>query len=220
MSLATYKDFCIDAVDAHRLGEFWGAVLGLSVEHLDDGDAKLTGPTPQHTVWINTVPEPKTVKQRVHVDVWLDAVSDAEALGATVVYELPGWTTLQDPEGGELCVFTSDASTTTPRHIELNVDTGPDPVPIAQWWATAFGGELHHADDYSYVDAIHGCPFRSIAFGPVPEPKTVKNRIHMDVYGEVPALVAAGATVVAELPNWTVMADPEGNEFCAFAAPS
>jgi len=187
------------------------------VEHLADGDAKLTGPTPQHTVWINTVPEPKTVKHRVHVDVWLDAVSDAEALGATVFAELPDWTVLQDLEGGEFCVFTSDPSNTTPRHVELNVDSGADPVPIAQWWATAFGAELHQAEDYWYVDAIPGCPFRAIAFGPVPEPKTVKNRIHVDVYGEVPALVAAGATVVAELPSWTVMADPEGNEFCVFA---
>ena len=82
MAIATYKDLCIDAVDARLLGSFWGGVLGLAVEHLDDGDAKLTGPTPQHTVWVNTVPEPKTVKHRVHLDVWLDAVSDAKDLGA------------------------------------------------------------------------------------------------------------------------------------------
>jgi hypothetical protein len=218
MPLATYKDFCIDAVDARLLGDFWGATLGLEVEHLDDGDAKLTGPTRQHTVWINTVPEAKTVKQRVHLDVWLDAVTDAKANGATVTAELPAWTVLLDPEGGEFCVFTSDPATTTPRHVELVVDTGPSARSIGEWWGEALDAKVHHDDrGYSYVDAIPRCPFKAIAFVPVPEPKTIKNRIHIDVYGVVDELVAAGATVRAELEHWRVMADPEGNEFCAFA---
>jgi hypothetical protein len=59
-------------------------------------------------------------------------------------------------------------------------------------------------------------PFESMVFDPVPEPKTVKNRIHWDVYGQVGALTSAGATVLAQLPRWTVLADPEGNEFCVF----
>jgi hypothetical protein len=125
---------------------------------------------------------------------------------------------LLDPEGGEFCVFTSDPAVTTPRHVELNIDTGPDAGPIASWWATVLGAKLHQDDrDFSYIDGIPGCPLRSIAFGPVPEPKTVKNRVHIDVFGDVTALVDAGATVIAELPHWTVMADPVGNEFCAFA---
>ena len=57
-------------------------------------------------------------------------------------------------------------------------------------------------------------------FVPVPEPKTVKNRIHWDVdTADVGQLVAAGATVLRERDDeigWTVLADPEGNEFCAF----
>ena len=59
-------------------------------------------------------------------------------------------------------------------------------------------------------------PFESLLFDPVPEPKTVKNRIHWDVYGDVDDFIAAGATVLAEQPRWTVLADPEGNEFCVF----
>jgi hypothetical protein len=57
-------------------------------------------------------------------------------------------------------------------------------------------------------------------FVPVPEPKMVKNRIHWDV--TVPAvapLVEAGAVVLREPDDdigWHVLADPEGNEFCAF----
>ncbi len=44
-----------------------------------------------------------------------------------------------------------------------------------------------------------------------------KNRVHVDVFGSVDDLVARGAVLVAELPRWTVLADPEGNEFCVFA---
>ncbi len=56
---------------------------------------------------------------------------------------------------------------------------------------------------------------------PVVEPKTVKNRVHLDVVGDSTALQAAGATLLrardAEI-GWDVLADPEGNEFCCFAA--
>lgn len=53
----------------------------------------------------------------------------------------------------------------------------------------------------------------------VPEPKRGKNRLHLDVTAadrgaEVERLVELGATVLAEADGWTVMGDPEGNEFC------
>lgn len=59
----------------------------------------------------------------------------------------------------------------------------------------------------------------------LPEPKTVKNRVHLDLHvgaerrDEVVArLTAAGGTVIGAVADhgasWTVMADPEGNEFC------
>ena len=54
----------------------------------------------------------------------------------------------------------------------------------------------------------------------MPEPKTEKNRIHVDLAtSDVRALVAAGASVIRprdEEIDWDVLADPEGNEFCAF----
>ena len=50
----------------------------------------------------------------------------------------------------------------------------------------------------------------------MPEPKTVKNRVHVDVYGNVDDLVARGASVKERQARWTVMADPEGNELCVF----
>jgi predicted enzyme related to lactoylglutathione lyase len=63
----------------------------------------------------------------------------------------------------------------------------------------------------------------SIGLQKVPEPRTGKNRAHLDWHtddrpAEVARLVALGATVLAEheMPGfgWTVLADPEGNEFC------
>jgi Glyoxalase-like domain len=40
--------------------------------------------------------------------------------------------------------------------------------------------------------------------------------VHVDVYGDVAALVDRGARVLDRRERWTVMADPEGNEFCVF----
>jgi predicted enzyme related to lactoylglutathione lyase len=55
---------------------------------------------------------------------------------------------------------------------------------------------------------------------PVPEPKTVKNRIHWDITSaDLPALLERGATVLAPptaRTPWHVAADPQGNEFCIF----
>ena len=56
---AAFKDLCLDAVDPALLGAFWGALLGLAGEVLDDGDVVLRGATPQQTIWVNAVPEPR-----------------------------------------------------------------------------------------------------------------------------------------------------------------
>jgi hypothetical protein len=55
-----------------------------------------------------------------------------------------------------------------------------------------------------------------IFFVLVPEPKTVKNRMHLDLNGSVAAVLALGATVVTEYDDYQTLADPEGNEFCVF----
>jgi hypothetical protein len=73
-----------------------------------------------------------------------------------------------------------------------------------------------------------GGPGRRILFQVVPEAKTVKNRLHLDVWvatDEVPAaverLTARGATVLHHgrqgPKTWVTMADPEANEFCVSA---
>ncbi len=56
----------------------------------------------------------------------------------------------------------------------------------------------------------------TLDFAPVPEPRTQPNRVHWDVVGLVDDLLARRATYLWEQPSWTVLADPEGNEFCVF----
>src|SRR5690242_9149539 len=67
MAMARFKDLCLDAGDPAALGAFWAAVLHRTWQAQDNGDGLLTGPTPQHTIWVNQVPEPKAVKYRVHL---------------------------------------------------------------------------------------------------------------------------------------------------------
>ncbi len=218
MAIATWQDLCVDAVDADRLGHFWAGALGLTFKGHADGDAQLDGPTPEHRVWINTVPEPVTVKQRVHLDVHAGSVDDVLALGATPAdLDSFRWKLLRDPEGGELCVFERDVVPDY-RLYEIAVDA-VDPRAVARWWADVLGATYgeNAEEGWTWVDQIPGAPFDCLTFAAVPEPKTVKNRIHWDVKtDDLALLTGAGATVLGTQPRWTVMADPEGNEFCAF----
>ncbi len=69
----------------------------------------------------------------------------------------------------------------------------------------------------------HSAPDQDVtALGPVPEPRTVKQRVHLDVSArDLAEVLDLGATVLRPQGGdirWTVMADPEGNEFCVFPA--
>jgi Glyoxalase-like domain len=224
MALARFKDLCIDAADVQKTGAFWAKALGRAWHLGEDGDGWITGPTVQHTIWVNHVPEPKTVKNRVHFDIYAQRISDLEALGSTVVQPQGGdrmWTDMADPEDGEYCAFLREELTGDLLH-GLVVDS-VDAVAQADWWGRVYGAEVvrHSGGCYATVQNVPGMPILTMDFNFVPEPKTVKNRVHWDVYvPDLPALLDAGATVLAE-PNeragWHVLADPEGNEFCAFA---
>lgn len=55
---------------------------------------------------------------------------------------------------------------------------------------------------------------------PVPEAKIVKNRMHIDIFGDTAEIIAQGARLRRARGGdieWDVLADPEGNEFCVFA---
>ncbi len=97
---------------------------------------------------------------------------------------------------------------------------------VIPFWEAALGWTAHRINDQFVAlraPADEGIGF-DILFQKVPEPKIAKNRGHIDfdaadVEGEVARLVGLGGSKVAEhgLPggfHWTVVADPEGNEFC------
>ena len=136
--------------------------------------------------------------------------------------------------------------------IQIAVDAA-DPHALARFWAAAVGYDVedHHdivaemlergfagADDTVEIDGR--LAWRDAAacrdprgtgprllFQAVPEPKTVKDRIHLDLHfpageagrdAEVARLIGLGATKLYDgqlgPQRWVTMADPEGNEFC------
>lgn len=229
MALATYKDLCIDGTDGRRLGAFWAAALGLRREDAGPTDSVLRGRTPAHTVWINQVPEAKTTKNRVHIDVHTGDLATLTAAGATVLNDTDfRWVVLADPDGQEFCAFVREQP---PEDLlyELCVDCA-DAGALAGWWAEVFGVELgkeeHEGEAWFSIPRLPGTSFDGVSFVAVPEPKAAKNRIHWDVTGSSAALIEAGARMIrpaAEDPEperrWDVLADTEGNEFCVFPAP-
>lgn len=98
-----------------------------------------------------------------------------------------------------------------------------DPERVARFWAAALGYELEEADEEGAVVVDPGGGPR-LLFIPVPEGKAVKNRVHMDLQpddsmrAEVGRLERLGARSVRLVEEdgsrFTVMHDPEGNEFC------
>ncbi|MFJ6614007.1 VOC family protein [Streptomyces sp. NPDC091289] len=96
-----------------------------------------------------------------------------------------------------------------------------DPQALAAWWAEALGVE-ETPQDYDRFVVLAATPL-VLGFQRVPEPRTVKNRVHIDFASpdrpaDVERLAKLGATVVGEQSmqggSWTVLRDPEGNEFC------
>jgi hypothetical protein len=111
------------------------------------------------------------------------------------------------------------------RLVSVVIDSA-DPASLSRWWADALGWRVSHEDeDESDVVPQPGEPGLELTFGPVPEPKLIQNRVHLDLRSGSPAeqsaiverLVAAGARRIdigqGDVP-WIVLADPEGNEFC------
>lgn len=110
------RHITVDCADAYRLAAFWAAVLDAEVSDEDaPGDPEALVETEGGTLLFVTVPEPKTLKNRVHLDIVpTDRTRDEEVarlldLGATLVadHRVPdgrGWVTLSDLEGNEFCV--------------------------------------------------------------------------------------------------------------------
>jgi predicted enzyme related to lactoylglutathione lyase len=115
------QNVAIDCADAYELARFWSRVTGRPVDpDCRPGDHETQvllaeGPV----LYFNQVPEPKTVKNRVHVCLKPLTSRDEEVerllgLGATFVADHrnpdgTGWAVLADPEGNEFCVLRSES---------------------------------------------------------------------------------------------------------------
>ncbi|ROR96597.1 hypothetical protein EDD28_1182 [Salana multivorans] len=154
-----------------------------------------------------------------------------------------------------------DRGPAAPYTVQVAIDT-TDPHALADWWAEALGWVVEPQDE-SFIRSmiaqgyateedtiVHngalvwraGAAIRHpdgldvaprLLFQPVPEPKTVKNRVHLDLRAagepatppdpaELDRLLALGARELSrgrQGPHgWVVLADPEGNEFCVSVA--
>jgi catechol 2,3-dioxygenase-like lactoylglutathione lyase family enzyme len=113
---AVLREIVIDCNDPRRVSAFWAEVLGWRPQARGDfyWMSESGGPFPGPLLVFVPVPEPKTVKDRIHIDVAPsgcnrdDEVARLEGLGATRVdigQGDPGWVVLADPEGHEFCVL-------------------------------------------------------------------------------------------------------------------
>lgn len=119
--VSVLHNVAIDCTDAYELARFWSEVTGVPLDPDDKpGDEEMQIPLPEGpALYFNQVPEPKTVKNRVHLCLRPESTRDEEvtrllALGATLVADRrnpdgTGWAVLADPEGNEFCVLRSAA---------------------------------------------------------------------------------------------------------------
>ena len=122
------------------------------------------------------------------------------------------------------------APATLIRHITVDAS---DALHVARFWAAVLGWEV---DDESDEEEALAAPPQGgtpgLLFVRVPEPKTGKNRLHLDLQPqdltrdqEVDRLLGLGARLADDRrepdgTGWAVLADPEGNEFCVERSPA
>ncbi|MFE0470124.1 VOC family protein [Streptomyces sp. NPDC058947] len=236
------------AGDDSALGRFWAQALGWDVSSEGPGVTNLEPvgfdwPDPSAVcVDLVRVPDPETVRYRVHLELATtseahrtELVARLKELGATSVdtgatsvdkgRDDAPFTMLADPEGSVFGVLE-------PR--ELYKDTGPiaavvvecaDPRAMVGFWGEAIDWTVHQlTDDRAVLRSVKGVgPY--LEFRRTPEDEGVWTRIHLDVRPdpvedqseEVARLEGLGARRTdvgqGDVP-WVVLTDPEGNEFC------
>jgi hypothetical protein len=233
------------ARDDAALGRFWADALGWGVSSEGPG---VTNVEPIGFDWpdpsavcidVVSVPDPATVRYRTHLELATTSVAhQAELvarlveLGATHVAVGPGelqGTVLADPEGNVFRVLE-------PRPV--HADTGPiaavvvdcaDPRAMARFWGEATDWVVHEVtDDRARLRSAAGVgPY--LEFVRAGEFDRVTSRVHLDLKpyagddkpSEVARLRSLGATdadIGQGDVSWSVLTDPEGNEFCVLSA--
>ena len=117
--VSVLQNVAIDCANAYELARFWSKVTGCPIDG-DPGDDETQVVLPEGPLLhFNEVPEPKTIKNRLHLCLRPETTRDEEvdrllSLGATLVADRrdptgPGWAVLADPEGNEFCILRSNS---------------------------------------------------------------------------------------------------------------
>jgi catechol 2,3-dioxygenase-like lactoylglutathione lyase family enzyme len=237
----------IDSHDLQAQARFWSAALGwrITYEHLEGDEPEVdVEPPPGEAgpeLTFVRVPEPKTVKNRVHLDLRSGSLQEQAALverllgmGATRVDIGQGddakFVVLADPEGNEFCVLDPREEYGDTGALAAVVLDADDPPALARFWVEMAGGRIAAANEHSTGIRLSDGAGPWLDLVRVPEPHTVKNRLHLDVRpfagddqnAEVERALGLGArraevgqsSAPPENITWTVLSDPENNEFC------
>ena len=124
--------------------------------------------------------------------------------------------------GGLQCVLQTVGMPVRLHHIVIDAHDLPG---LARFWTQALGWKILSEREREIVTGTGENAPVGICFMPVTDPKTVKNRVHLDLTSsaadrlqEIDPLLALGARRVdigqTGAESWTILADPEGNEFC------
>ena len=231
----------VDAADPAGLARFWAAALGWETTDKTAGEvgvepAGYSYPDPVALPLLFVpVAEPRSGKNRVHLDLastsaahqaeWVSRLLELGAQRVDVGQGDVPWVVLADPEGNEFCVLEPRDEYRGTGPVAAVIIDCADPAALAPFWVSAAGWPVARTeDDIVGLRSPAGTgPYLELLR--VPDRKSVKDRLHPDVApfrGDDPAaelarLARAGATpadVGQGDVSWTVLADPEGNEFC------
>ena len=219
-----------DCADPHALAGFWNEALGYRYDSPPPGfstweealdhfevpqedrnnvsasvDPDERGPR----LFFQRVPEPKTAKNRVHLDVYIRDVESLLDLGARVLAEYrPQRVTLADVEGNEFCAFLDPALDEGPPARAFAVCTDSDrPEELAVWWAAQVGADVRNGPDGTprWLYGSAGCEGLIWKFVRVDDERAVPNRWQWTVYDD--------SADYADYCDVGVRVDPQGNEF-------
>jgi Glyoxalase-like domain len=201
----------VEAADPATVAQFWDRVLGGKPTTLLDGSVRLSGGFPDLTFYPQA--RPKSVKNRVHLDIYVRSAESLLALGARVLDEYPAQrVTMADIEGNEFCAFIEpELSAERPALVFAVCVDSERPEELAAWWARLVGARVGPGPDRTprWLYGAAGWKDLIWKFVGVSDERVVPNRWRWTVHADTEGLLAAGATVLE--PG--VLGDPQGNEF-------
>lgn len=227
----------VDCTHMRPVTQFWSQLLGWPVTFEDDEELYIEDEF--MGIVFGEVPEPKTAKNRVHLDLasatsaqQQETVDRALELGARHIDfgqgEDASHVVLADPEGNEFCVLPARPHITDTGAVAAIVQDCRDPGAIGPFWSAATGRPIDRQTEKLVSIRLADGKGPWLALDRTPSIKQLKNRVHIDVApfagddqaAEVERLIALGARRndigQGDVP-WEVMVDPEGNDFCVLS---